>query len=47
MHVGRELQRKKIVKWELFYTVHPMVRLWVTHDGDLVGRLGLKGSSFA
>jgi hypothetical protein len=43
LHVGRELQRKKIVKWELFY----MVQLWVTHDGDLVGRLGLRGSSFA
>jgi hypothetical protein len=24
-----------------------MVRLWVTHDGDLDGRLSLKGSPFA
>jgi hypothetical protein len=24
-----------------------MVQLWVTHDGDLVGRLGVRGSSFA
>jgi hypothetical protein len=35
------------LSWSMIHdTVHPMVWHWVTHDGDSVGNLGLRGRPF-